>query len=443
MGGTASFRPFLDEGFFLCLKLFGEIIFYEEDMKMSKEFEILKQAKKVVLAYSGGLDTSIMPTWLKEHGVEEVIAVSGDLGQIENPVALEQKALQSGVSKFYKIDLQEDFLTYYAFPALKAGAKYENVYLLGTALARPIISKALVEVAHQEGCQVIVHGCTGKGNDQIRFEVSIMALDSNIKVVAPWRIWDLRGRDEALLYAKTHGIQVSDSNKEKYSEDENIWHISHEGLDLEQIKKPVDYKKILKWVTPAELCKDEPEFVSITFKRGTPIAVNGEKLSPVDLLKILNKIGGRNGIGIDDIIESRLAGMKSRGIYENPGASLLYFAHEKLESITVFPDLLKYKHKMAHDYADLAYNGKMLTELKKAMDAFIEVSQENVTGTVSLKLYKGTIQPCSLQAEKSLYQEDYASFEADDVYNQADATGFINLFGLSTKIYSQVKKGIE
>lgn len=408
---------------------------------MKKEFEILKNAEKVVLAYSGGLDTSMMVTWLKENGAKEVICVSGDLGQVEDHIALEKKALQSGASKFYNINLQKEFLEEYAFPTLMAGAKYENVYLLGTAIARPIIAKSLVEIAKKENCNIIVHGCTGKGNDQIRFEVSIMALAPEIKVLAPWRFWDIKGRSEEIEYAEKHDIKVFTSSEEKYSEDENIWHISHEGLDLENIKNPANLKKVLKWVTPPEKCKDEAEIVSIGFEKGIPVSVNGEKLEAVELLKKLNKIGGRNGIGIDDIVESRLVGMKSRGVYENPGASLLYFAHEKLESVTVFPDTLKYKQKMAHDYADLVYGGKMLTELKKAMDAFVKISQENVTGIVKLKLYKGSIQPYGIEAEKSLYREDYASFEEDNVYDQSDATGFINLYGLATKIYSQVEKG--
>ncbi|RLK62672.1 argininosuccinate synthase [Atopobacter sp. AH10] len=407
---------------------------------MNKEFDCLKHADKVVLAYSGGLDTSVMVAWLKEKGVQEVICVSGDLGQIEDPQALEAKALASGASKFYNVDLKEAFLKDFAFPALQAGAKYENAYLLGTALARPAIAKALVEVAKKEDCQVIVHGCTGKGNDQIRFELSIMALAPEIKVIAPWRFWELKGRSEEIAYAKAHGIHVTDSNEASYSEDENLWHISHEGLDLEKASQPAQLEKVLKWVTPPELCEDEAEYVKLTFEQGLPVAVDGKTMDPVTLVQCLNTIGGRNGIGIDDIVESRLAGMKSRGLYENPAASLLHFAHEKLESMTIHPDLLKYKQKLAHDYADLAYNGKLLTPMKKALDAFIAISQENVTGTVTLKLYKGSILPYGIEADQSLYQEDYASFEADEVYDQGDATGFINLYGLATKIYAQVRK---
>lgn len=407
---------------------------------MEKEFEILKNAKKVVLAYSGGLDTSIMACYLKEHGVKEVICVSGDLGQVEDEKALEKKALKSGASKFYNVDLKKEFLESYAFPTMKAGAKYENTYLLGTAIARPLISKALVDVARKENCDIIVHGCTGKGNDQIRFEVSIMALAPEMKVLAPWRFWSIKGRSEEEEYAKKHGIEVTKNGESKYSEDENIWHISHEGLDLEDPKNAPILDKVLKWVTPPEKCKDKAELVTIGFEKGNPVSVNGEKLDSVTLLKKLNEIGGRNGVGIDDIVESRMVGMKSRGLYENPGASLLYFAHEKLETVTVYPDTLKYKHKMAHDYADLVYGGKMLTELRVAMDAFVNVSQENVTGEVTLKLYKGSIFPHGINAKNSLYRDDYASFEKDDVYDQSDATGFINLFGLSTKIYAKVKE---
>lgn len=407
---------------------------------MKKEFEILKNSKKVVLAYSGGLDTSVLPSWLKEHGADEVIAVSCDLGQVKDPAALEKKALASKADKFYNVNLEDDFIKDFAFPTLKAGAKYENKYLLGTAIARPLMAKALVEVYKKEGADLIVHGCTGKGNDQIRFELSIMALDPSIKVLAPWRFWDLKGRSDELAYAKDHGIKIEAKADETYSEDENIWHISHEGLDLEDPKNPADLKKVLKWIIPPEMCKDEAEIVKIGFVKGEPVSLNGEDLDPVSLIKALNKIGGRNGIGIDDMVESRLVGMKSRGLYENPAATILYFAHQNLEEITVSPDTLKYKQKMAHDYADLVYNGKMMTQLKEAMDAFIDVSQENVTGEVSLKLYKGSMTPYGMEAKASLHSLDYASFEEDDVYNQADATGFINLYGLSTKIYASIKK---
>lgn len=407
------------------------------------EYEILKQANKVVLAYSGGLDTSVMVTWLREHGVKEVICVSVDLGQVENPKALEEKALSSGASKFYNVNVEDEFIEDYAFKSLKAGAKYENIYLLGTAIARPLISKVLVDVAKKENAEVIVHGCTGKGNDQIRFELSIMALAPEIEVIAPWRIWDIKGRSEEEAYAKDHGIPLKLSKDEDYSMDENIWHLSHEGLDLEDPENAANLEKILHWVTPAEKAIDKAETIEIEFKNGKPIALNGEKLKGSDLVKKLNAIAGKHGIGIDDIVESRMVGMKSRGVYENPAASVLYFAHEKLETVTMHPDTLQYKQKMALDYANLVYAGKWMTPLKEAMDSFIEKTQENVSGKVKVKLYKGSMQPAGIKASNSLYLEEYATFEEDDVYDQSDATGFINLFGLSTKIYAKAIKESE
>ncbi|MDU2599424.1 argininosuccinate synthase [Anaerococcus sp.] len=409
---------------------------------LKNEYEILKEANKVVLAYSGGLDTSVMVTWLREHGVKEVICVSVDLGQVENPKALEEKALSSGASKFYNVNVEDEFIEDYAFKSLKADAKYENVYLLGTAIARPLISKVLVDVAKKEDTDVIVHGCTGKGNDQIRFELSIMALAPEITVIAPWRIWDIKSRSEEEAYAKEHDIELKVSKDEDYSMDENIWHLSHEGLDLEDPQNAADLEKILYWITPAEKAVDKAEIVEIEFKNGNPIVLNGEKLKGSDLVKKLNTIAGKHGIGIDDIVESRMVGMKSRGVYENPAASVLYFAHEKLETVTLHPDTLQYKEKIALDYAKLVYAGKWMTPLKEAMDAFIEKTQENVNGKVKVKLYKGSMQPAGIFATNSLYLEEYATFEEDDVYNQSDASGFINLFGLSTKIYAKaIKEG--
>ena len=410
---------------------------------LKNEYEILKEANKVVLAYSGGLDTSVMVTWLKENGVKEVICVSVDLGQVENPDALEKKALSSGASKFYNVNVEEEFIDEYAYKSLKAGAKYENVYLLGTAIARPLISKVLVDVAKKEEAEVIVHGCTGKGNDQIRFEVSIMALAPEIKVIAPWRFWEIKGRSEEEAYAKDHDIKLNVSKDEDYSMDENIWHLSHEGLDLEDPENPANLEKVLNWVTPPEKASDKAEIVELEFEKGIPVALNGEKLKGSDLVIKLNEIAGKHGIGIDDIVESRMVGMKSRGVYENPAASVLYFAHEKLETVTIHPDALEYKQKMALDYAKLVYAGKWMTPLKEAMDAFIDITQENVTGKVKIKLYKGSMQPSGISAKNSLYLEEYATFEEDDVYNQSDATGFINLFGLSSKIYAKAVKESE
>lgn len=410
---------------------------------IKNEYEILKQAEKVVLAYSGGLDTSVIVKWLRENSVKEVICVSVDLGQVENPKALEEKALSSGASKFYNINVEDEFIENYAFKSLKAGAKYENVYLLGTAIARPLISKVLVDIAKKEGAEVIVHGCTGKGNDQIRFELSMMALAPEIKVIAPWRFWDIKGRSEEEAYAKEHGIPLKVEKDEDYSMDENIWHLSHEGLDLEDPANPANLEKILNWVTPAEKAIDKAETIEIKFEKGKPVALNGENLKGSDLVKKLNELAGKHGIGVDDIVESRMVGMKSRGVYENPAASVLYFAHEKLESVTVHPDALQYKQKMALDYANLVYAGKWMTPLKEAMDSFIEKTQENVSGTVKVKLYKGSMQPAGIYATNSLYSEEYATFEEDDVYDQSDATGFINLFGLSTKMYAKAVKESE
>ncbi|WP_243344269.1 argininosuccinate synthase [Anaerococcus sp. AGMB09787] len=407
---------------------------------LKSEYEILKDANKVILAYSGGLDTSVMVTWLKENGAKEVICVSGDLGQVKDPKALEEKALASGASKFYNIKMEKEFIEDYAFKIVKAGAKYENVYLLGTAIARPLIAKALVDVAKKEGSDVIVHGCTGKGNDQIRFETSIMSLAPEIKVLAPWRFWDIKGRSEEEAYAKSHNIPLVYKKEEDYSMDENIWHLSHEGLDLEDPRNAANLDKVLQWITKPEDAPNEPEIVEVIFEKGVPVGINGEKMQAVDLVKKLNVIAGKHGIGIDDMVESRMVGMKSRGVYENPAASVLYFAHEKLESVTMHPDALQYKQKMALDYAKLVYAGKWMTPLREAMDAFIDVSQENVTGSVKVKLYKGSMQPAGIQAKNSLYLEEYATFEEDDVYNQSDATGFINLFALSSKIYSQAVK---
>lgn len=303
------------------------------------------------------------------------------------------------------------------------------------------MSKALVDIARKENCKVIVHGCTGKGNDQVRFEVSIMVLAPDITVIAPWRFWDIKGRSEEESYAKKHNIPLKHTDDEDYSMDENLWHLSHEGLDLEDPRNRANLDKILQWVTPPEKAPNTPEIVEIGFEKGIPVSVNNKKMKPVELIKHLNEIAGKHGIGIDDMVESRMVGMKSRGVYENPAGSLLYFAHEKLESVTIHPDALQYKQKMALDYAKLVYAGKWITPLKKAMDAFIDVTQENVTGTVKVKLYKGSMQPAGITATNSLYLEEYATFEEDKVYNQSDATGFINLFGLSSKIYSKAING--
>lgn len=404
------------------------------------EYQMLKEAKKVILAYSGGLDTSVLTTWLLEKGVGEVVCVSVDLGQVKDPDKLKEKALGQGASKFYNINVEDEFIEEYAYKSLLAGAKYENLYLLGTAIARPLIAKVLVDIYEKEGADLIVHGCTGKGNDQIRFELSIAALDPKIKVLAPWRFWDIKGRSEEEAYAASHGIKLDFTKEEDYSMDENIWHLSHEGLDLENPENEADLDKILHWITPPEKAPDEAEIVEIGFEKGKPISLNDKKLKGSDMVKALNKIAGSQGIGIDDMVESRVVGMKSRGVYENPAASLLYFALEKLQSVTIHPEALAYKQKMSLDYANLVYEGKWMTPLKEAMDLFMEKVNENTSGSVKVKLYKGNMYPAGIFADKALFDEELATFEEDDVYSQEDATGFINLFGLSTKTYASAIK---
>lgn len=404
------------------------------------EYQILKEAKKVILAYSGGLDTSVLTTWLLEKGVSEVVCVSVDLGQVKDPDKLKEKALDQGASKFYNVNVEDEFIEEYAYKSLLAGAKYENLYLLGTAIARPLIAKVLVDIYEKEGADLIVHGCTGKGNDQIRFELSIAALDPKIKVLAPWRFWDIKGRSEEEAYAASHGIKLDFTKEEDYSMDENIWHLSHEGLDLENPENEADLDKILHWITPPEKAPDEAQIVEIGFEKGKPISLDGKKLKGSDMVKALNEIAGSHGIGIDDMVESRVVGMKSRGVYENPAASLLYFALEKLQSVTIHPEALAYKQKMSLDYANLVYEGKWMTPLKEAMDLFMEKVNENTSGSVKVKLYKGNMYPAGIFADKALFDEELATFEEDDVYSQEDATGFINLFGLSTKTYAAVMK---
>lgn len=404
------------------------------------EYQMLKEAKKVILAYSGGLDTSVLTTWLLEKGVGEVVCVSVDLGQVKDPDKLKEKALGQGASKFYNVNVEDEFIDEYAYKSLLAGAKYENLYLLGTAIARPLIAKVLVDIYEKEGADLIVHGCTGKGNDQIRFELSIAALDPKIKVLAPWRFWDIKGRSEEEAYAASHGIKLDFTKEEDYSMDENIWHLSHEGLDLENPENEADLDKILHWITPPEKAPNEAEIVEIGFEKGKPTSLNGKKLKGSDMVKALNEIAGSHGIGIDDMVESRVVGMKSRGVYENPAASLLYFALEKLQSVTIHPEALAYKQKMSLDYANLVYEGKWMTPLKEAMDLFMEKVNENTSGSVKVKLYKGNMYPAGIFADKALFDEKLATFEEDDVYSQEDATGFINLFGLSTKTYASVMK---
>lgn len=397
--------------------------------------------KKIVLAYSGGLDTSVIMTWLKEHYPEsEIIAVSGDVGQGDELVGLEEKALKTGASKLYIEDLKEEFVTDYIYPTLKAGAKYEGEYLLGTSFARPIIAKRLVEIAMAEGADAICHGCTGKGNDQVRFDLTIRAFAPDMKIIAPWRVWDIRSRDDAIDYAEKHQIPLKISRETNYSKDKNIWHLSHEGMDLESTENEPDYNKpgFLEMCVSPEQAPDEPSYVSISFLQGIPVAVDGQKLPPVQLVQRLNDIGGKNGIGLLDIVENRLVGMKSRGVYETPGGTLLYKAHEILESITLDKETLQFKQQIAQRYAQLVYNGQWFTPLREALDAFVDETQQTVTGEVTLKLYKGNTINAGVSSPYSLYDPELATFNEDTVYNQNDATGFISLFGLPLEVRARM-----
>ena len=397
--------------------------------------------KKVVLFYSGGLDTSIMVPWLKENYHCEVIAVCADLGKEEELSGLNDKAIKPGASKLYIEDLKEEFITDYIYPTLKAGAVYEGTYLLGTSFARPLIAKRAVEIAHKEGATAIAHGATGKGNDQVRFELTIMALDPSLTIISPWKdpLWTMKSREDCLEYAAKRNIPVSQSKKRIYSEDRNIWHISHEGGVLEDVSQepPDDVYTLSKTMQNAP---DKPEYVEIEFLQGIPVAVNGKKLSPVELLSELNRIGALHAIGQVDMVENRLVGIKSRGVYETPGGTLLYAAHRELERLVLDRETLHCKEMLAIRYAELVYNGQWFSALRAALDAFVNVTQHNVTGTSRLKLYKGNVRPAGSKADKSLYIQDLASFTDTDFYDQKDATGFIKLFGLPMKVAGLVER---
>lgn len=400
--------------------------------------------KKVVLAYSGGLDTSIIIPWLKENYDNcEVIAVSGDVGQATELEGLEEKAKKTGASKLYIEDLNKEFIEDYVFPTVKAGAVYENKYLLGTSFARPIIAKRIVEIALAEGADAICHGCTGKGNDQVRFELAIKAFAPDMKIIAPWREWDLKSRDEEIDYAEAHNIPLKITRETNYSKDRNIWHISHEGLDLENpANEPMYNKKgFLELGVSPEQAPDKPTYVTIHFEKGIPTAIDGVEMGAVELVKKLNELGGANGIGIVDLVENRLVGMKSRGVYETPGGTILYHAHNKLEELTLDRDTYHYKQNVALRFAELVYFGQWYTPLRKALSAFVDSTQEQVTGDVKLKLYKGNIIDAGVTSPYSLYDEDIATFDEDEVYDQKDSAGFINLFGLPIKV--QGKKGFR
>lgn len=399
-----------------------------------------KEIKKVVLAYSGGLDTSIIIPWLKEnYNNPEVIAVSADVGQADELDGLEEKALKTGASKLYILDLKDEFVEDYIYPCLKANAVYEDVYLLGTAFARPLIAQKLVEIALQEGADAICHGCTGKGNDQVRFELGIKAFAPDMTIIAPWRTWELKSRDDEIDYAEAHNVPLKISRETNYSKDKNLWHLSHEGLDLEDPANEPMYDKILEMGVTPEAAPDKPAYVTISFEKGIPTKLNGEALSGQQMVLALNKIGGENGCGLVDMVENRLVGMKSRGVYETPGGSILYKAHQLLESICLDKETMHYKQALAIKFGELVYNGQWFTPLREALSAFVDKASETVTGEVTLKLYKGNIMPASITSPYSLYSEQIASFGEDDSYDQNDSAGFINLFGLPIKVAAMKK----
>ena len=396
-----------------------------------------KEIKKIVLAYSGGLDTSVIIPWLKENYPGcEVIAVSGDVGQGTELDGLEEKAIKTGASKLYVLDLKKDYIENYIYPCLKAGATYED-YLLGTSHARPCIAKGLAEIAIAEGADAICHGCTGKGNDQVRFELTIKAFAPDMEIIAPWRVWDIKSRDEEIDYAEAHNIPLKISRETNYSKDKNIWHLSHEGLDLEDPANEPMYSKdgFLEMGVSPEQAPDTPTYLTITFEQGVPTAIDGVAMDSVALVEKLNEIGGANGIGLLDLVENRLVGMKSRGVYETPGGTILYHAHKVLETITLDRDTQHYKQQIAIKFGELVYNGQWFTPLREALSAFVDKTQEAVSGDVKLKLYKGNIINAGVTSPNSLYSETIASFGEDGgAYNQKDAAGFINLFGLPIKV---------
>ena len=401
-----------------------------------------KDIKKIVLAYSGGLDTSIIIPWLKEnYNDPEIIAVAGDVGQNDELDGLEEKAIKTGASKLYIADLTDEMVDEVIIPSMKMGASYEQ-YLLGTAFARPVIAKKLVEIAKAEGADAIAHGCTGKGNDQVRFELAIKRFAPDMTIIAPWREWDIKGRDEEIDYAEAHNVPLKISRETNYSKDKNLWHLSHEGLDLEDPANEPQYEKpgFLEMGVSPITAPDAPTYVTIDFEKGVPVAVDGEKMKASDIIRKLNKLGGENGIGLLDIVENRLVGMKDRGVYETPGGTILYKAHQCLEMITIDKDTAHMKSKLAVDFADLVYNGKWFTPLREALSAFADKTQEHVTGSVKLKLYKGTMITASITSPCSLYSEELVTFN-ESSYDQTNATGFINLWGLPDTVLALREQG--
>ncbi|WP_455655684.1 argininosuccinate synthase [Phascolarctobacterium sp.] len=397
--------------------------------------------KKVVLAYSGGLDTSVIIPWLKENYNNcEVIAVTADLGQGDELDPVHDKALKSGASKCYVLDLKEEFIADYVWPVVKAGAVYEKKYLLGTSFARPLIAKRLVEIAEKEGADAVAHGATGKGNDQVRFELSVKALAPQLAIIAPWREWSIRSREDAIDFAEAHNIPIPVTKEHDYSMDRNMWHLSHEGSDLENPWNAPKDALFIVTNTP-ETAPDKAEYVELEFEQGIPVAVNGKKLSPAAIVETLNEIGIRNGVGICDMVENRLVGMKSRGVYETPGGSIIYYAHNELENLCLDRATMSYKQMVGIKYSELVYDGMWFSPLREALAAFVDETQKTVTGTVRLKLYKGNIISAGAKSPYSLYSQEYVTFGADEVYNQADASGFINLFGLPLTVRALMKQG--
>ena len=403
---------------------------------MSKEYI----PKKVVLAYSGGLDTSVITSWIKERYNCEIIAVTANVGQNDDFKKIKNKALNSGASKYYVADLVDDLVENYFIPTMQAGAKYERKYLLGTAIARPIIAKALLDIAHKENCDAIVHGCTGKGNDQIRFEQTIKHFDPNMHVIAPWRLWDIKSREDALEYAEARNIPLPITRETNYSKDLNIIHLSHEGMELEHPETEPNYEKILELVNTLENAPDKAEYVEIEFEKGFPIKLNGKSMSASKILKELNTIGGKHAIGIEDIVENRLVGMKSRGVYENPGAKILYDAHQILESITLDKSTMHYKELISVKFAELVYNGEWFSTLRESLSAFVTTTQKHVTGIVKLKLYKGNTISAGVTSKYSLYNEEVATFGEGGIYDHKDATGYVRVHTLSTKVQAIMNK---
>lgn len=396
--------------------------------------------EKVILAYSGGLDTTVIIPWLKENYDYDVVAVCVDVGQGTETDGLEEKALKTGAVKYYLLNVEDEFVVDYVYPTVKADAVYEGKYLLGTSIARPLIAKKLVEIAHKENATAICHGATGKGNDQVRFELGIKALDPDLKIIAPWRIWDIQSREDEIEYLIKKGIEVPMKKGDTYSRDKNLWHLSHEGLELEDPSIEPDYEKILHLSVTPENAPDKPEYVEIEFEKGIPVKINGSSYSPSGMIKKLNEIGGKNAIGTIDLVENRVVGMKSRGVYETPGGTILYAAHKELEYLCLDKQTQSFKSIVSNKFAELAYSGEWFTPLMEALIAFVDETQKTVTGTVKLKLYKGNIIPAGAKSPYSLYNESLASFTTGELYNHKDAEGFINLFGLPLKVRALVNK---